>query len=130
MQKCLLRGKIHRGTITEDNVDYEGSITIDARLMAAVDLIPFEQVHVWSVTTGERLVTYAIPGKAGSGEISMNGAAAHRIKKGEIVIITSFSWIGEKEARGYHPRIIFVDEQNRIKAIGNKLETENNIFQG
>lgn len=115
MKRCMLRGKIHRATVTEARVDYEGSITIDPLLMDAAGIVSYEQVSVWSMTTGERLETYAIPGKAGGGEICMNGAAAHRIKKGEIVIIASFVWLDDKEIAGYSPPLVFVDERNRIR---------------
>jgi aspartate 1-decarboxylase len=115
MKRCLLRGKIHRATVTEARVDYEGSITIDSLLMDAAGIVSYEQVSVWSMTSGERLETYAIPGRAGGGEICMNGAAALRIKEGEVVIIASFVWLDEKEVQGYSPRVVFVDERNRIR---------------
>lgn len=115
MQRCMLKGKIHGAKITDANVAYEGSITIDAHLMDEADIRPYEQVQVWSLTTGERLDTYAIPGKGGSGEVCMNGAAAHRIKKGEVVIIASFAWMDEKEIEKHSPRLVFVDEQNRAR---------------
>jgi aspartate 1-decarboxylase len=120
----MLRGKIHRATVTDAQVEYEGSITIDAQLMEAAGIVSYEQVSVWSLTSGERLDTYAIPGKPGGGEICMNGAAAHRIKKGENVIIASFVRLDEKEIRGYSPRVVFVDERNRIqKPLGGKAPT-------
>ena len=114
MQRCMLKGKIHGATVTEAQVKYPGSITIDAALMEAADIVPHEQVHIWSLTSGERLDTYAIPGEAGSGEICMNGAAAHRIKKGETIIIAAFAWMDEEEVREHMPRIVFVDGRNRI----------------
>jgi len=116
MQRCLLKGKIHRATVTEANVEYEGSITIDASLMEAADIASYEQVHVWSLSTGERLDTYAIPGEAGSGEVCVNGAAAHRMKKGEVIIIATFAWMDEREVKRYAPRLVFVDGRNRIRA--------------
>ena len=115
MQRNMLKGKIHGATVTDANVAYEGSITIDADLMEASDVVPHEQVCVWSLTSGERLETYAIPGKPGSGEICINGAAAHRIKKGEVVIIATFAWMEEAELRGHLPRVVFVDQGNRLK---------------
>lgn len=124
MKRSMLRGKIHRATVTDAQVEYEGSITIDAQLMEAAGIVSYEQVSVWSLTSGERLDTYAIPGKPGGGEICMNGAAAHRIKKGENVIIASFVRLDEKEIRGYSPRVVFVDERNRIqKPLGGKAPT-------
>jgi len=117
MLRCMLKGKIHRATVTDANVEYEGSITIDAALMDKAKLVSYEQVHVWSVTSGERLETYVIPGEAGSGQLCMNGAAAHRIKKGEVVIVASFAWLDEKEAEVRSPCLVYVDEQNRILGI-------------
>lgn len=115
MQRCMLKGKIHGAKITDANVAYEGSVTIDARLMQEADIRSYQQVQVWSLTTGERLDTYAIPGKAGSGEVCMNGAAAHRIKKGEVVIIASFAWMDEKEIEKHSPCLVFVDEHNCVR---------------
>ena len=115
MQRNMLKGKIHGATVTEANVAYEGSITIDADLMEASDVVPHEQVCVWSLTSGERLETYAIPGKAGSGEVCINGAAAHKIKKGEVVIIATFAWLEETEIKRHLPRVVFVDGRNRVK---------------
>ena len=115
MQRNMLKGKIHGATVTDANVAYEGSITIDADLMEASNVVPHEQVSVWSLTSGERLETYAIPGKPGTGEICINGAAAHKIRKGEAVIIATFAWLEEAELRGHLPRVVFVDGRNRIK---------------
>lgn len=114
MQNCMLKGKIHGAVVTEANVEYEGSITIDQALMQAAGILTHEQVQVWSVTTGERLATYAIPGAPGAGDICINGAAAHRIKKDEVVIIAAFAWMDEKEAVKHEPRVVFVDGGNRI----------------
>ena len=111
----MLKGKIHGGVVTDANVEYEGSITIDAALMKAARILTHEQVQVWSLTSGARLVTYAIPGAAGAREICINGAAAHRIKKGEVVIIASFVWMDEKEAMKHEPHVVFVDGRNRIR---------------
>ena len=115
MRRNMLKGKIHGATVTDANVAYEGSITIDADLMEASDVVPHEQVCIWSLTSGERLETYAISGRAGSGEVCINGAAAHRIKKGEEVIIATFAWLEEAEVKKHLPRVVFVDGQNRIK---------------
>jgi aspartate 1-decarboxylase len=115
VQTCMLKGKIHGGVVTDANVEYEGSITIDAALMKAARILTHEQVQVWSLTSGARLATYAIPGAAGSGEICINGAAAHRIKKGEVVIIATFAWMDDKEAVKYEPAVVFVDSRNRIR---------------
>ncbi|MCZ6464771.1 MAG: aspartate 1-decarboxylase [Proteobacteria bacterium] len=114
MTRTLLKSKIHRATVTEANVEYEGSISIDSDLMGAADLLPNERVDIWDCTNGERLSTYVIEGEAGSGEVCINGAAAHRVKPGDVVIIASFVQVEEAEARSWEPRRVFVDEQNRI----------------
>jgi aspartate 1-decarboxylase len=109
----MLKSKIHRATVTEANLEYEGSITIDETLMEAADLVPYERVDVWDCTNGNRLSTYVIPGEAGSGEICINGAAAHLIKPMDVVIIASFVQMTDQEARGGHGIRVFVDEANR-----------------
>lgn len=116
MKRKMLKGKIHRATITEANLHYQGSVTIDADLMQAADLIEYEQVDIWNITNGNRFSTYAIAGKRGSGTICINGAAAHKAKKGEMVIIASFGWMSEEEASRHKPKIVLVDEGNRIVA--------------
>ena len=113
MTRKLLRGKIHRATVTGADLHYEGSVTIDQNLMDGCDLLNHEAVHVWNVTNGERFETYAIPGQRGSGVVCVNGAAAHKVKKGDLVIIAAFSWMEEKEARAWKPKVVFVDEENR-----------------
>jgi aspartate 1-decarboxylase len=113
VRRTLLKSKIHRATVTEADPEYEGSVSIDARLMAAADLLPFERVEIWDCTNGARLATYAIPAAAGSGEICINGAAAHRVKPGDIVIVASFCELDDAEARGFQPRRVFVDARNR-----------------
>ena len=114
MQRKMLRGKIHRATITEANLHYQGSVTIDADLMEAADLIEYEQVEIWNITNGNRFSTYTILGERGSGTICINGAAAHKATKGDMVIIGSFGWMSEDEARRHKPRVVLVDEANRI----------------
>ncbi len=113
MLRNMLKSKIHRATVTEANIDYEGSITIDSDLMDLANIIPYEQVDVWDCTNGNRLTTYAIRGESGSGEICINGAAAHLIKPMDIVIIASFVQMTEEEARGWEGTRVFVDEANR-----------------
>jgi aspartate 1-decarboxylase len=113
MTRKLLRGKIHRATVTGADLHYEGSVTIDRDLMDACDLVDHEAVHVWNVTNGDRFETYAIPGERGSGVVCVNGAAAHKVAKGDLVIIAAFSWMTEKEARTWKPHVVFVDENNR-----------------
>ncbi|GBD39123.1 Aspartate 1-decarboxylase [bacterium HR37] len=114
MERLLLKSKIHRATVTEANVDYEGSITIDKELMEAADLFPYEQVHVFNVTNGHRFITYVIEGKHGSGEICVNGAAAHLARKGDILIIASFASYDEEECKSHEPTLVYVDGINRI----------------
>ena len=113
MTRKLLRGKIHRATVTGAELDYEGSVTIDRDLMERADLVTHEAVQIWNVTNGERFETYAIPGRRGSGVVCVNGAAAHKVSKGDLVIIAAFSWMDEKEARSWQPHVVFVDERNR-----------------
>ena len=113
MMRKLMRGKIHRATVTGADLHYEGSVTIDQDLMDACDLVDNEAVHIWDVTNGERIETYAIPGERGSGVVCVNGAAAHKIHKGDLIIIAAFSWMEEKEARKWKPHVVFVDEKNR-----------------
>ncbi|RMD81320.1 MAG: aspartate 1-decarboxylase [Candidatus Dadabacteria bacterium] len=109
----MLRGKIHRATVTGANVDYEGSVTIDARLMELAGIVAHEAVQVWNVSNGERFETYAIPGQANSGVVCINGAAAHKAREGDLVIIAAFGWMDEEQARSWQPNVVFVDERNR-----------------
>ena len=118
MQRTLIGGKIHRATVTQANLHYVGSITIDAELMAAADIVDGEQVHVVDITTGARLVTYAITGAPGTGVIGINGAAAHLISPGNLVIIMSFFQLDESERTAHLPKVVHVDSENRIVALG------------
>ncbi len=113
----MLAGKIHRATVTDANVDYIGSITVDADLLDAAGILEGEKVHVVDVTNGARLETYTIAGARGSGEVCMNGAAAHLIHRGHLVIILAYILIPESEARTYRARKVTVDEQNRIVSV-------------
>jgi aspartate 1-decarboxylase len=112
--RTMLKGKIHRATVTEANIDYEGSITIDKDLMEKADILPYEQVHVLDINNGVRLVTYAIEGERGSGVICMNGAAAKLVSKGDLVIIISYCTVSEFEAHSIIPKLVYVDKNNRI----------------
>lgn len=114
MLRTVLQGKIHRARVTEARVDYEGSITIDARLLEAAGILPYELVHVLDVGNGARLQTYAISGRPGSGEICVNGAAARLIHAGDTVIILCYVQMSEEEARNHHPNLVYVDTANRI----------------
>jgi len=118
MQRTLLGGKIHRATVTQADLNYVGSITIDAELMASADIIDGEQVHVVDITTGARVVTYAITGAPGSGVIGINGAAAHLISPGNLVIIMSFLQVDNSECATHLAKVVHVDSDNRIVALG------------
>lgn len=113
MKRTMLKSKIHRATVTEANLEYEGSITIDENLLRAADILPYEQVDIYDCTNGNRLHTYAIPGEPGSGEICVNGAAAHRIKPHDVVIIASYVQLDDAECRGWDAKRVFVDGRNR-----------------
>jgi len=115
MQRQMLKSKIHRATITEADLNYEGSLTIDRGLMEAVDLLPYERVMVYNVNNGERFDTYAIEGQPGSGVIGLNGAAARKGMLGDQIIIVSYALFSEEELRGYSPKIILLNRSNRIK---------------
>jgi aspartate 1-decarboxylase len=110
----MLKGKIHRARVTEANLEYEGSITVDKDLMEAADILPYEQVHVLDVNNGNRLVTYAIEGERGSGVICINGAAARLVSVGDTVIIISYCTVNEAEARSHIPKLVYVNSQNTI----------------
>ncbi len=114
MQRTMCKGKIHRATVTQANLNYVGSITIDADLLEAADIYPYEIVQVVNVNNGSRLETYTIAGARGSGVICLNGAAARHAVEGDIVIILSFGQYDEKEIRELEPRLVFVDADNRI----------------
>jgi len=115
MLRLICKSKIHMGMVTETNLEYEGSITIDSDLMRAADILPNEKVHVLNIDNGSRCETYAIEGEAGSGIICVNGAAAHHSKPGDKVIIITYGVMDKAEASSYQPKIIFVDEKNQMK---------------
>jgi aspartate 1-decarboxylase len=115
MRVTMLKGKIHRATVTEANVDYEGSLTVDSTLLEASGILPWELIHVWDVTRGTRLVTYAMSGEPNSGVICVNGAGAHLVRPGDLVIVAAYCELDETEARKHRPTVVRVDEKNRIK---------------
>ena len=115
--RTMLKSKIHRATVTETNLGYEGSITVDTRLLEAADILPYEQVQVLNINNGARFATYAIEGKAGSGEICLNGAAARLAVPGDIVIILTYNQVKEEEARDFTPTLVHVDANNAITEI-------------
>lgn len=118
MHRTLLSGKIHRATVTQADLHYVGSITIDQELMDAADLVEGEQVQVVDIDNGARLTTYAIPGAAGSGVIGINGAAARLVSPGDLIIIMAFRQVDDREARAFRPRVVHVDVTNRIVDLG------------
>jgi len=113
MQRTLLKSKIHRATVTDADLHYQGSVKVDPLLMAAADLLPHERVEIYNVTNGERFATYVIAGVAGRGEVVINGAAAHKARRGDLVILASYAAYDEAEARMHRPQVVFVDEANR-----------------
>jgi len=115
--RIMLRSKLHRLRLTGADPDYEGSIAIDTNLLEAAGIIEYEMVHVWNVSNGERLETYAIKAPAGSGEVALNGAAALRGKPGDIIIVAAFAPMDELKARHHVPTVIHVDEQNQPREL-------------
>ena len=113
MLRHMLLGKIHRATVTGAELHYEGSVTIDQDLLDLSGILPYERVDIWNVTNGERFSTYALSGHRGSGVVCINGAAAHKARSGDLVIIAAFAEMSEAEAREWTPRAVFVDERNR-----------------
>ncbi len=113
----MLKSKIHKAVVTQTELDYEGSITIDESLMDAVGFLVHERVHVWNLTNGSRLSTYVIPGKPDSGVICLNGAAAHLNRVGDRVIIASFVQMTPEEAKTFNPTVIITDKTNKIKRV-------------
>lgn len=114
MRRTMLKSKIHRVTVTDADLHYVGSITLDPLLMEAADILHHERVEVYNITGGERFATYAIPGERGAGEVCINGAAAHHARPGDLVILASYADVEDDEARSLEPRVVFVDEENRI----------------
>lgn len=114
MRRRMCKSKIHRATVTDANLQYEGSITIDVRLLEAADILPYEMVQVLNINTGDRFETYAIPGKRGKGDICLNGAAARLGEPGDKVIILSVVDVEESVVRQFKPKMVFVDSKNRI----------------
>ena len=113
MQRTLLKSKIHRAIVTDADLHYQGSVKIDPLLMAAADVLPHERVEIYNVTNGERFATYAIPGTPGRGEVVINGAAAHKARRGDLVILCTYATYSEAEARTHVPQVVFVDDHNR-----------------
>ena len=119
----FMLGKVHRATVTRADLDYVGSITIDPTLVEAAGFLENEKIDIYDVTNGARLSTYVIPGVRGSGEIGINGAAAHLVKPGDLVILASYGWMTAEEAQAHRPRVVHVDAQNRIVEIAAQERT-------
>lgn len=113
MQRNMFKSKIHRATVTESNVDYEGSVTVDQDLLDLADMVPWEQVHVWDVDNGARLTTYLLAGPRGKGTVCINGAAAHLVKPGHRVILATFAAMDENQAHDYRPKVVIVNKENQ-----------------
>ncbi|MBN1473206.1 MAG: aspartate 1-decarboxylase [Syntrophaceae bacterium] len=115
MQRIMLKSKIHRATVTDADLHYEGSISIDDYLMEKASMVPYEQVAIYNISNGERFTTYTLKAKRNSGTICLNGAAARKVSKGDLVIIASYVMVDEKESKGWKPKCVLVDKKNKIK---------------
>lgn len=116
MRRRMLGGKIHRATVTGACIDYEGSVSVDSRLLDAAGMLEHEAIEVWNVTTGARLTTYALADEPGSGTVCLNGSAAHHASIGDLVILATFVDLEDHEAASWRPRVVFVDADNRLSA--------------
>jgi aspartate 1-decarboxylase len=131
MFRQMLRAKIHRATVTGADLNYMGSLTLDAALLATAGILPYERVLVVDIDNGNRFETYAIAGPAGSGAVVVNGAAARLVQKGDKVIIMSFAYLDEREVARWEPRVVFVDENNRVTQVATgKAEMEIGASEG
>ena len=113
MRLNVFKSKIHRATVTHADLEYEGSVTVDTDLLDAAEILPYEAVHIWNVTRGSRLMTYALPGPRGSGAVCVNGAAAHLNQPGDLVILATFAEMTREQARAHRPIVVRVDAENR-----------------
>lgn len=121
MNITLLKGKLHQARVTHAEPDYDGSCAIDSNLLEASGIIPFEQIHIYNITNGERLITYAIRAEAGSGIISMNGAAAHKAKPGDSIIICAYANMPYTLGEQWEPKLVYCDEQNNIRRVSDNI---------
>ncbi len=115
MFRLMLRSKIHRATVTDANLEYEGSLTVDPLLLQAASILPYEQVSVSNLNNGERFETYVIPGKSGSGEMVLNGPTARKGVKGDKIIVFCYEYFNEEELKSFKPKLVMVDEKNRVR---------------
>ncbi len=127
MIRTMLKSKIHRATVTEAVLHYEGSITIDETLMEAAELLEYEQVHIYNIDNGNRFSTYVIRGERDSGVICVNGAAARKVSKGDLLIIANYATYDEKELTDFKPTLVYVDGRNRITSVKRKVESESQV---
>jgi aspartate 1-decarboxylase len=124
MFRSLLKSKIHRATVTQCELHYEGSCAIDENLLDAANICEHEQIHIWNINNGERLVTYAIKGERGTGMISVNGSAALKATVGDLVIIAAFAQVHEDQVTGHEPQLVFVDEHNKQVGLRHHVPTQ------
>jgi len=124
MLRTLLKSKLHRVTVTHAELDYEGSVAIDEDLLKAGDILEYEQLEVYNITNGERFGTYAIRAEAGSGVISVNGAAAHKANPGDLLIICTYARLNEDELENFEPTLVYVDDKNRIRKLGHSIPVQ------
>jgi aspartate 1-decarboxylase len=117
MNREMLRSKIHRIRVTACDVEYEGSLTLDTALMEAADMVPYERIEVYNIDNGNRFATYLIEGERGSGECCVNGAAAHLVHEGDLLILATYTTVENEDLRGYEPRVVVVGAENRIKTV-------------
>jgi len=130
MLRHFLLGKIHRCVVTRADLDYIGSITIDPLLIRAAGFLENEKIDIYDVTNGARISTYVIPGREGSGEVGINGAAAHHVQAGDLVILAAYGWMTEEEAAARKPSVVFVDALNRITSLADRERTPEPEFAG
>lgn len=124
MLRTILKSKLHRFIVTNSELNYEGSCAIDALLLKAADILPYEQIHIYNVTNGERFVTYAIEAKEGSGLISVNGAAARKASVGDVIIIASYANMDDAETNEFNPTLVYSDSGNKIKNVENTIKKQ------
>ncbi|MEX0915872.1 MAG: aspartate 1-decarboxylase [Wenzhouxiangellaceae bacterium] len=124
MNLNMLKAKIHRATVTHAELDYEGSCAIDENLLEASGILEYEQIHIYNIANGERFVTYAIRGEAGSGMISVNGAAAHKASPGDLLIICAYGVLDHAEAASHRPRLVYPDENNRVVRVAGEIPAQ------
>ena len=124
MQRTMLQAKLHRVTVTQSELHYEGSCAIDENLLEAANMVENEQVHIWNINNGERFITYAIKGERGSGMISVNGSAARRAAVGDLLIIAAFAQVHEDQVPQHEPQLVFVNEQNKQTELRHHVPTQ------